>query len=73
VPMGLVALCVTTLEKLPKRRSLKEPLEALDMEIKMKLPIALSTLLVADIVAASVGAVGIPMNRGGPVDRTGLR
>ncbi len=43
------------------------------MEIKLKLSIALSTLLVADIVAASVGAVGTPMNRGGPLDRAGLR
>jgi hypothetical protein len=83
------------------------------MEIKMKLSIALSTLLVAGFVAASVepasaviycqyveypagctvragvvlrprpvaravvtpgvGAVGTPMNRGGPVDRAGRR
>ena len=43
------------------------------MEVKMKLPITLSTLLVADFVAASVGAVGTPMNRGGPVDRAGFR
>ena len=72
MPMGLVDLCVTTLEKLPKRRSLKEPLETPDMEIKMKLPIALSTLL-ADFVVASVGAVETPMNRGGSVDRAGFR
>jgi hypothetical protein len=43
------------------------------METKMKLSIALSTLLVADIVAASVGAAGTSMNFGGPVNRAGLR
>jgi len=73
MPMGLVDLCVTTLEKLPKRRSLKEPLETPDMEIKMKLPIVLSTLLVADFVAVSVGAVETPMNRGGSVVRASFR
>ena len=73
MPMGLVALCVTTLEKLLKRRSLKEPLETPDMETRMKLPIALSTLLVADFVAASVGAVETPMNRDGSEDRAGFR